>query len=71
MEIPYYDISLLYVEDDALTRENVAQLLNRLAVKLYVAGNGQEDLDLFRAHNPEIVMTDIMMPSDSLKSART
>ena len=61
MEIPYYDISLLYVEDDALARENVGHLQKRLVAKLQVAGNGQEGLDLFRTHNPEIVVTDIMV----------
>ena len=53
MEIPYYDISLLYVEDDELTRENVVQLLKRLVAKLHVASNGQDGLDLFRTHYPE------------------
>lgn len=56
------DIGLLYVEDDKLTREQVAQMLAGCVTDLYVAGNGLEGLELFKAHAPEIVITDIMMP---------
>ena len=62
MDIPIYDISLLYVEDDPATREQLGFLLKRSVSKLYVAANGRQGIELFRAHAPDIVITDIMMP---------
>jgi diguanylate cyclase (GGDEF)-like protein/PAS domain S-box-containing protein len=59
---PSRDIHLLYVEDDLSTREQVSQMLGDLVSKLYVACDGREGLELFAAHQPEIVITDIMMP---------
>lgn len=58
----HYDISLLYVEDERVTREQVSRILQRIVTELYVAENGQEGLDLYREKHPDIIMTDIMMP---------
>ena len=60
--LPSYDISLLYVEDDHATRFQIARLLQHVVSKLYVAGTTQEGLELYRAHVPDVVLTDIMMP---------
>jgi signal transduction histidine kinase len=55
-------VSLLYVEDDAPTREVVAKLLKENGFNCIVAANGREGLELYRTHIPEIVLSDIMMP---------
>ncbi|MDR3395320.1 MAG: PAS domain S-box protein [Parasulfuritortus sp.] len=55
-------LSLLYVEDDAATREELAMMLAPWVRELHVASDGQEGLDLFKAKRPDIVLTDIQMP---------
>ncbi len=57
-------ISLLYVEDDPLSRD----LINRIIslkfseVEVHIAENGGTGLALFMERMPQIVMTDIRMP---------
>jgi PAS domain S-box-containing protein len=57
-------ISILYAEDDSVTRN----LLGRMIpvqfpdVELFIAENGKIALEIFREHAPEIVITDINMP---------
>lgn len=64
-------ISLLYVEDDDVTRDLLAHMLTARGYRVLTAGNGREGVDLFRRHSPEIVLTDIMMPTmNGLEMAR-
>ena len=64
-------VSLLYVEDDAPTREIVTKMLKKNGFDCIVAENGLEGLELYRRHSPEIVLSDIMMPAMSgLEMAR-
>jgi diguanylate cyclase (GGDEF)-like protein/PAS domain S-box-containing protein len=64
------ELTLLYVEDDDDIREELARYLRRRAGNLWTAANGQEGLDLFRQHRPDVVVTDIMMPvMDGLRMA--
>ncbi|HEX9078223.1 MAG TPA: response regulator [Desulfuromonadaceae bacterium] len=66
------DISVLYVEDDIAAREQVGRLLMNHGFRLQTAGDGNEGLDLFRTHSPDIVITDIMMPHmNGLEMARS
>lgn len=55
-------VSLLYVEDDAPTREMVTKMLRKNGFDCIVAENGHTGLELYRKHAPEIVLSDIMMP---------
>jgi len=58
------EITLLYVEDDAQTRDVITLMISRKfpELTLLLAENGREGLDLFRAHHPDVIMTDILMP---------
>lgn len=56
------DISLLYVEDEPITRETMVNLLAKRVARIYTASNGAEGLEAFQLHHPDIVLTDIGMP---------
>lgn len=56
------ELSVLYVEDDAAAREEIAVFLKRRVAGLVTASNGEEGLALFRRDRPDLVVTDIQMP---------
>jgi len=56
------EISILYVEDEEVTRSAVARMLKRRVLTVYEAENGQEGLDLYRQYRPDVVISDIRMP---------
>ena len=63
MDISYLEnIAILYVEDEESIREEVIDLLEDECLHFYVASNGEEGLELFQKHQPDIVLTDIRMP---------
>ncbi len=53
---------VLYAEDDAGVRKNVAEMLKLLFKDVYVAADGKEAYKLFEEYLPDIVITDIQMP---------
>jgi response regulator RpfG family c-di-GMP phosphodiesterase len=71
MNIKTTDMSILYVEDDDVIRENMLGFLNRRFDQVLLAENGAEGLDLYRENTPDIIMTDIKMPiMDGLEMTR-
>ncbi len=70
MSVTGMDISVLYVEDQLLTRDEIAGILKREVKGLVLAENGKEGLALFELHHPDIVITDVTMPvMDGLEMA--
>jgi len=53
--------SVLYAEDDAGVRKNVAEMLNLLFNQVFIASDGEEAFSLFLENSPQIVITDIKM----------
>lgn len=57
------ELSILFVEDDNSVQEEMIEFLQIDPFKsLFVASNGQEGLELFYKHRPDIVLTDLRMP---------
>lgn len=64
-------ISVLYVEDEPVTRTAVARMLKRRVETLYEAENGKEGLDLFKQYRPNVVISDVRMPVlDGMKMSK-
>lgn len=69
---PHPSISLLIVEDCNFTLKSYSTILSMLCpeVTIYNACNGTTGLEVFKAHQPEIVITDYNMPElDGLQMA--
>jgi PAS domain S-box-containing protein len=58
------NITLLYVEDDELIREQTNKILTKLFKKVFCGYDGENGLALFKEHQNEIdiIVTDINMP---------
>ncbi|MGE4455488.1 MAG: HD domain-containing phosphohydrolase [Arcobacteraceae bacterium] len=56
------DISILYVEDEALIRNEIFNILSMLCEKVEMAVDGRDGLEKFRNENFDLVITDINMP---------
>ncbi len=54
--------TVLYAEDEETVREIIGRSLRRACKEVHLAANGQEGLDLFKAHHCDLVITDIEMP---------
>ena len=65
------DISVLCVEDSPVIREMLTTLLNRQVKTVYIAEDGLSGLQMYRTVNPDVVVSDIVMPNlDGLSMAR-
>lgn len=56
-------ITILYVEDEEMLRENTKRPLKYMCDSLFVAKDGKEGLELYKKHYPDIVISDIKMPN--------
>ena len=53
----------MVVDDDALVRESVAEVLEDLCDQVYQAADGQEGLEMLEQHpDISVIVTDIAMP---------
>ena len=55
-------LTVLYVEDDEITRAQLARFLRRRVGRLVEAADGADGLERFRAERPDFVITDVEMP---------
>ena len=55
-------IKILYVEDEESIRDGLVPVLHYFSEELFVATNGLEGLELFKKHQPDIIVSDIKMP---------
>ena len=53
---------VMVVDDDELTRQAVAQTLERQGWSVQQAGNGREALELLKQQQPAAILLDLMMP---------
>lgn len=53
---------ILLIEDDLFFRQMLKDLLSMEGFNVITAGNGNEGIKKFKEENPELVITDIIMP---------
>jgi len=59
------NLTLLYVEDDVETIDNIQFFLKRHFKEIYIALDGEEALAIFQDKNPDIIILDINIPKIS------
>jgi two-component system, cell cycle response regulator CpdR len=59
MSIPY---TVLFVEDDVGVRESTSAILALHDVRLFVAKDGYEALDILAREHVDVLFTDVVMP---------
>lgn len=66
MRVKKFDpLNILFVEDEKGTRERVTNLLMRRASHVCAAENALKGLQLFKEHQPQVVLTDLNLPDIS------
>ena len=55
-------LTLLYIEDEPLIRENAVEYLGRYCKQVLQAKDGEEGYALYKAHSPDLIISDIKMP---------
>ncbi len=61
-EIILNQSSILLAEDEQRVRESFKKVLMLYVDEVYTAANGEEAYELYKKHNPSIIITDIKMP---------
>ncbi|NPA10805.1 MAG: diguanylate cyclase [Epsilonproteobacteria bacterium] len=55
-------LTCLYVEDEDFIRDAFLMMIKRYFKEVYVGKNGEEGLELYKKHTPDIIISDIRMP---------
>lgn len=58
-------VKILLVEDDDLVRDMLTQILTRSSHQVISAANGEEATEILKTIEPDIMVTDIIMPKKS------
>jgi len=61
---PQYTGPVLLIDDDLDFLDSLTQILEFHGFRVLTARNGLHGLQMFRAHSPALVITDIMMPEE-------
>jgi len=56
------NLTLLYVEDDEIIRQNAVEYLSAFFKEVFQAPDGEVALDIYHEKKPDIIITDIEMP---------
>ena len=71
MQTKFKDLTILYVEDDDIIREQALIYLNKLCKKVWEAKDGLEALEVYEDYSTDIIISDIKMPRlDGLAMAK-
>lgn len=57
--------NILVVEDDNLVSDMLSQLLTRAGHQVQVAEDGEDAIAILQSFNPDVMVTDILMPKKS------
>jgi CheY-like chemotaxis protein len=53
---------ILVIDDDSLVRDTLVRILERKGYQVLSASDGRHGLEMFRREQPDLVITDIIMP---------
>lgn len=53
---------ILVIDDDPMVRNTISRILDRKGYDVVLAGDGRYGLKLFESEQPDLVITDIIMP---------
>lgn len=59
------EMTVLYVEDDDITREMAQRMLSKYFKTVYSACDGKDGLEKFSRFSPDMIITDLSMPEMS------
>jgi DNA-binding response OmpR family regulator len=54
---------ILLIDDDDLVRTTIQSILESAGYEVIQAADGEQGVDVYRTHAPDLVITDILMPN--------